>query len=278
MADRGTLYVVATPIGNLEDLTRRAERLLGEVSRVLAEDTRRTRGLLSHLGITGTPIDRFDEHATPRDVERALSHLEGGESLALVSDAGTPAVSDPGSLLVRAAREKGFVVVPVPGASAVLGAIVGSGVAGPFRFVGFLPRQGPERDEALAAIVRAREATVFFEAPPRLGETLRELSLRAPDRRATVARELTKIHEEFAGGTLAELAAITREWLGEITVVVEADTGAANETVDEATVDRFVDEALATGVPTKKAAEIVAARTGQPRREIYARILARRQS
>jgi 16S rRNA (cytidine1402-2'-O)-methyltransferase len=268
------LYVVATPIGNLEDLTLRAVRVLGECDRVLAEDTRRTLGLLSHLGLK-KPLDRLDEHARAADLERALGFLAEGKSLCLVSDAGTPLVSDPGASLVRAALDAHHTVVPIPGPSAILAALVLAGVAGPFRFVGFFPRSGSERAEALASAATDADAVVFFEAPGRIGDTLRALAELVPERRATVTRELTKLHEARVEGTLRELAATTDEVRGEITAVLHpyaAETAATTE----ADLDKWIDEGLAEGTPVKKLAEIVAARSGRPRREIYARVLARK--
>lgn len=270
------LYVVATPIGNLEDLTLRAVRVLGECDRVLAEDTRRTLGLLSHLGLK-KPLDRMDEHARPADIERALGFLAEGKSLCLVSDAGTPMVSDPGASLVRAALDANHTVVPIPGASAVLSALVLAGVSGPFRFVGFFPRSGSERTDALAHAATDPSSVVFFEAPGRIHDTLGELAELVPDRRVTVTRELTKMHESRTEGTLRELAGAPDggEVRGEITAVLHPFVPAV-AVATEADLDKWIDEGLAQGTPVKKLAEIVAARTGQSRREIYARVLARK--
>jgi 16S rRNA (cytidine1402-2'-O)-methyltransferase len=271
----GTLYVVATPIGNLDDLSRRAERTLREVARVVAEDTRRTRQLLSHLGIEKKPLDRLDEHATPHDVARVIEALSAGQDVALVTDAGTPAISDPGAALAAEAARAGIPIVPIPGASAVLVAIAGSGFSGTrFRFFGFLPRSGRERDEAIGDLLGTPEIAVFFESPHRTEATLAELARAAPDRPAVVARELTKIHEDFVRGTLTELSA-PREWLGEVTIVLgpwqrpDADLAATDETVDG-----WISAELAKGAHAKEAARIVAARSGRPRRELYARVLA----
>jgi 16S rRNA (cytidine1402-2'-O)-methyltransferase len=268
------LYVVATPIGNLEDLTLRAVRVLSECDRVLAEDTRRTLGLLSHLGLK-KPLDRLDEHARAADIERALGFLAEGKSLCLVSDAGTPLVSDPGASLVRAALSANHTVVPIPGPSAILAALVLAGVAGSFRFVGFFPRSGSERTDALASAATDPSAVVFFEAPGRIGDTLRDLAELVPDRRVTVTRELTKMHEARVEGTLRELAASTEEVRGEITVVLHpfAQSAAVPTAAD---IDKWIDDGLIEGTPVKKLAEIVAARSGQSRREIYARVRARK--
>ena len=274
----GTLYVVATPIGNLGDLTLRGIETLRAVDRIVAEDTRRTRGLLSHLGISGKAVDRLDANAEAHDVARTVAHLEAGESVALCTDAGTPIVSDPGTALVRAAIAVGATVVPIPGASAVLAAIAISGlVTGGFRFVGFLARSGPERRADITRIVATTESVVLFESPQRTADTIVELAQAMPEREVVVARELTKMHEEAVRGTLAELAALApREWLGEVTIVL----GPAKERVgpgmsDEA-VDARIDDELALGRRAKDVAEAIAIESGRPKREIYGRVVARR--
>jgi 16S rRNA (cytidine1402-2'-O)-methyltransferase len=274
------LYVVATPIGNLGDLTLRAIETLRGVDRVLAEDTRRTLGLLSHLGIAGKPLDRLDAHAPKEAIERALGRLESGESLALVTDAGTPLVSDPGAVLVRAAGERGLRVVPVPGASAVLAAACASGlVAGAFRFMGFLPRSGPARREALERVAATREPVVLFESPERTAETLRALAEIAPGRDAVVARELTKVHEEIVRGTARALAEGERAWIGEITIVLgEAGAEAAEPAIDEAEIDRRIDEALAASRRARDIAEEIALVTRMPKKDAYARVVKRKDA
>ncbi len=275
----GELFVVATPIGNLGDITARAVDTLRSVARVAAEDTRRTRALLSHLGIAGKPIDALHAHSEARDVERLVAQLGEGQSVALVTDAGTPAVSDPGSALVRAAIAAGVRVVPIPGPSAVLAALVASGLAGDggFRFLGFLPRGGPTRHAAIARACETPEAVVIFEAPSRTNETLADLARATPERDACVARELTKVHEELVRGTLAALAADAREWLGEVALVLGPHDPAAREaTIDDAQIDARIDEELARGAHAKEAAERVAAWSGRPRREIYERVVRRK--
>lgn len=274
----GTLFVVATPIGNLGDITLRAIETLRAADRVLAEDTRRTRGLLSHLGISGKPVDRLDAHAEDAEIARVLGHLSAGERIALVTDAGTPVVSDPGARLIRAAAEGGAVVVPIPGPSAVMAAITISGlVSGGFRFVGFLPRSGPERREAMALVAATPEAVVLFESPQRLSGTLSELAQVMPEREAVVARELTKVHEEAVRGTLAALAGLhDREWLGEVTVVLGAQAAAAAPRLGEEEIDARIDEGLKQGRRAKDVAEALALETGRPKREMYARVIGRR--
>jgi 16S rRNA (cytidine1402-2'-O)-methyltransferase len=275
----GTLYVVATPIGNLGDITVRAIETLRAVDRVIAEDTRRTRGLLSHFGISGKYVDRLDANAEAHDIARAVTHLEAGESIALCTDAGTPIVSDPGTALVRAAIAAGATVVPIPGASAVLAAIALSGlVTGGFRFLGFLARSGPERREELNRIVETPESVVIFESPQRTAETLIELAQAMPDRDVVVARELTKLHEEAVRGTLAELAAAEkREWLGEVTIVLGPAKARVGPGMSDEAIDARIDEELAKGRRAKDVSEAIAIESGRPKREIYGRVVARRE-
>jgi len=280
MSTLGTLFVVATPIGNLGDLTARAIDTLRTCDRVLAEDTRRTRQLLSYLGITGKPVERLDAHANAADVERVVARLAQNERLALVTDAGTPGVSDPGEAVVLAAIAAGAAVVPIPGASAVLAAVVASGLAGDgrFRFVGFLPRDGPPRRAAIALVCDTPEAVVLFEAPGRVRDTLRELADATPERGACVARELTKVHEEFVRSTCAGLAEDEREWIGEIVVVLAAHTpDDRTARVDDAAVDARIDESLSRGEHVRSIADRIAAWSGRPRRQVYERILERKK-
>jgi 16S rRNA (cytidine1402-2'-O)-methyltransferase len=276
---KGTLYVVATPIGNLGDLTRRAAEVLGNVEHVAAEDTRRTRQLLSHLGVGGKTLHRVDAHASASDLDRVVDVLEQGHDVALATDAGTPAVSDPGSALVARAVARGHTVVPIPGASAVLAALVASGLSGDrgFRFFGFLPREGPERSRDLARIAETPEPVVLFESPHRTKETLEELAFVSPQRSCAVARELTKLHEEIVRGTLTELAADTREWKGEVVLVLGAHATESRETeVDDAQLDARIDAGLAEGLHAKTLAERLSAFSGRPKREVYERVVMRK--
>lgn len=208
----GTLYVVATPIGNLEDLTLRAARLLGQVDRVLAEDSRRSRQLLSHLG-HATPITSLHEHNERARLPQVLAWLEQGQSLALVSDAGTPGISDPGFPLVRAVVEAGHRVVPVPGASAILAAACAAGLpTDRLYFLGFLPGRPGRRKRALAEALSQPATVVLYASPHKLGQILGMLvEIAGGERKACVCRELTKIHEEFDRGTLA---CLLERWTG----------------------------------------------------------------
>jgi len=279
----GVLYVVATPIGNLGDLTPRAAEVLGKVHRIAAEDTRRTRGLLTHLGITGKPLERLDAHATAEDITRLVEFVMAGEDIALVTDAGTPLVSDPGTAFVRAALERGARVVPIPGASAVMAALSATGLCvGAFRFLGFLPRKGPERRDALEVLRATPETVVLFESPERTAETLSDLGRIVPTRTGALARELTKMHEEILRGTFEELArvAASRETLGEVTIVVgpEPASSARVEEMSDVEVDRLIDEGLSRGRRPKDIADEVALVSGRSRRDLYGRVVARKSA
>jgi 16S rRNA (cytidine1402-2'-O)-methyltransferase len=261
----GKLALVATPIGNLGDLSDRSRRCLAEADGVLAEDTRRARALLTHLGIAHKRVDRFDANVEARDLEGVLSRLEGGAALALVSDAGTPGVSDPGAALVRAAAARGIAVSPIPGPSAVLAALAASGFGGSrFRFFGFLPRGGNARREALAALLATEEVAIFFESPTRAAATLAELAERSPEREAVVARELTKLHEEFVRGTLADLAG-RAAWQGEITIVL-GPMAAAAAVID---VEARIAALTAEGLRDKDVAKAIALETGMAAGDAY---------
>lgn len=278
MNEGPALYVVATPIGNLGDVTLRAVEVLGRVDRIAAEDTRRTRQLLNHLGILGKPVDALHAHSSERDVERLVEKLRSGESIAVVTDAGTPAVSDPGDALVKAAIGAGIRVVPLPGPSAVLAALVASGLGtgSGFRFVGFLPREGTARREAIATVCATPEPVVLFESPERTAATLCDLADAMPERSAAVARELTKLHEEVLRGTLSELAK-AQEFRGEIAIVLGAFEIAAHaEAIDDDAIDARIDDELAKGTHAKAAAERIAAWSGRPKRLVYERVVRRK--
>ncbi len=273
-----TLYVVATPIGNLDDLSPRAANVLRTVAVVFAEDTRRSRILMTHVGKSDTPIKRLDANVSPEDVAALLAKVDGEDAIAVVTDAGTPAVSDPGSTVVAIARERGFAIVPIPGPSAVVTALSACGYAlVGFSFVGFLPRAGVERAQALSKIEAAEEAIVFFESPNRIAATLAELASRQPTRRAFVARELTKLHEEHLEGPLGELAtnAASREWLGELTIVLAPHTSKSAR-LDAADVERRIDEALTAGTRPRDISEQLAFDTGWSKRELYQLVLERK--
>ncbi len=268
----GTLYIVATPLGNLGDLSTRAAELLRTVPVVAAEDTRRTRGLLSHLGASPQLLS-YHAHSEERRLEALLDILHGGRDVALVSDAGTPAVSDPGTELVAAARAGGVTVVPIPGPSAVATALSAAGLKGDrYLFLGFLPRKGGERARLLARAAAEEWSGGLCEAPPRLVGLLEDLSAAAGGaRRALVARELTKLHEELRLGTLQELASYYSEHppRGELTLVLEG-TGAPAPPPDRT--GEALEQAsrlLADGVTRREVARRVSASLGLSRNDAY---------
>ena len=281
----GTLFVVSTPIGNLGDITLRAIEVLRAVPLIAAEDTRLTRRLLDRHTVEGR-MTSFHARSAPGRLEALLAHLRGGADLALVTDAGTPGVSDPGADLVAAWAGEGGLVVPIPGASAVLAAIAASGVAGPrWVFEGFLPRSGRDRRSRLAAIAADPRGAVVYEAPGRVAATLRDLAAACgSDRRAAVCRELTKLHESVVRGSLGDLASAAAGGeipaRGEFVLVVGmagADvlsavrlTGGGPDpaaAVSEALAQ--VDHLVADGTPRGEAARHVSAATGIPRRRLY---------
>lgn len=273
-----TLYVVATPIGNLEDVTLRAIRVLREVKLVAAEDTRRTRALLTHLGISATLIS-YREQNRQVAAERVLMHLAHADA-ALVSDAGMPAISDPGADLVARAIAAGYRVEVVPGPSAVLTALVGSGLPpAPFTFVGFLSRQRGDRQRYLATLAARPETLVFYEAPHRLRETLRDLMAALGDRDIAVCRELTKKHEETLRGPLNVVSAHfeTVAPRGEFTLVVRGASPSAGPATP-LDIDARLRLAMERGDDMRRAVADLAAANGQPRRAVYARWQALRRA
>lgn len=272
--DAGRLSVVATPIGHLEDVTLRALRTLRECDAILAEDTRRTKALCAHHGIA-TPLRAFHAHTPDAKVSALVEELRGGARLALVTDAGTPLVSDPGARLVARAAAAGVRVEPIPGASAPLAALAVAGLhVSSFRFVGFVPRGGGRRRRTLDAALASEDAQIFFEAANRLPALLRDLAARAPDRPAAVARELTKVHEEVARGPLEVLAArFEAPPRGEVTVVVEGAPRAEATPVDVGAARARARALLDEGLRTKEAAKRLAAETGLSSREAYALVL-----
>lgn len=267
-----TLYLVSTPIGNLDDVSSRAAETLRAVHRILAEDTRRTRVLADHVG-ADAPLVSLHAHNERQRLERITGWLDAGEDLALVSDAGTPLVSDPGGRVVDAVLEHGHRVVPIPGPSAVLAALVGSGLpAERFVFLGFPARKGRDREADLTRIAESAETAVLFESPHRLVRLLEDLDERCEaGRRVAVARELTKLHEEFVRGTLPEVAGYYRERppKGEVTVVVApADPDDAEVDV-EAEAARLARDLLDEGMRASTVAKEVAGRLDLARNDAY---------
>jgi 16S rRNA (cytidine1402-2'-O)-methyltransferase len=270
------LYVVATPIGNLKDVSFRALSTLAAADAVLAEDTRVTKTLLAHYGIT-TPLIAYHEHSNAAVRERMIHRLKEGQVLALVSDAGTPLGSDPGYKLVQAAIAEGVPVTPIPGPSAILTALVVSGLpTDRFFFEGFLPPKSAARRTRLDELAGIPGTLMLFEAPQRLPEMLADAAAMLGDRPAVVARELTKMFETVRRGTLASLAeTFEREGppKGEVVVLIGQASGPVNAEEADAALDQKLGEALARH-SIKDAAAIVADETGRPKREIYARALA----
>ena len=265
----GTLHVVSTPIGNLGDLSPRAVEVLRSVTAILAEDTRHTRTLAERFDIR-TPMVAYHEHNEAKSTPGFVARLLAGESLALVSDAGTPLLSDPGSRLVRAAIDAGITVSPVPGASALLAALAGAGLATDrFTFFGFLARKGGERTRAIAEIVALPHTAVLYEAPGRVGETLEDLAgAGAGAREAVVARELTKQYEEFRRGTVAELARYYQEHeaRGEVVLLVG---GAPAVVADEASLRARAAALRAEGMSARDVTRVLMEQLHAPRNLAY---------
>jgi 16S rRNA (cytidine1402-2'-O)-methyltransferase len=267
------LHIVATPIGNLGDLSPRAAETLRNADRILAEDTRVTAKLLAHVG-SKVPMSRYDDHSSETERERIVAGL-GEHAIALVSDAGTPLISDPGYKLVRAARATGHQVHTVPGPSAVTAALTLAGLpTDRFLFLGFLPAKAKARTEAIAEVAAIRATLVFYESGPRLGDTLNALAQQLGSREATVVREITKLHEECVPGTLPDLANRYADASpkGEIVIVI-GPPGEAPEVSDEE-LNAALDQALARLSPSRAAAE-VAVKLGVARKRAYARALER---
>lgn len=266
----GQLFIVATPIGNMGDMTPRAVTVLRDVALIAAEDTRHSARLFRAFDIH-TPAISYHQHNERARVERLLHALDAGD-VALISDAGTPGVSDPGAVLVRAARQAGHRVVPIPGASSLIAAVSASGlVDGPFLFQGFLPRSGEERRAAIGRIVQANVPAVLFESPNRLVATLGHLAEFLGSRQAVVARELTKLHEEIRGGSLNELAETYAgsEVKGEVVIIVEAGSADQHVTSSEQTQRELARRLLASGLKPSKAARELASVTGISGTEAY---------
>lgn len=273
----GTLYMVGTPIGNLGDITLRALETLKSVDRIYAEDTRRTLTLLTALGITGKKLSSLHAHSSERTFETALEILTEGRSIAVVTDAGMPSVSDPGAELVRRAQDAGITVTAAPGASAVTTAVALSGlVESAFVFLGFLPRKGRKRAELLTRIERSDIPVIFFESPSRISATLGELAALCPHREVAACRELTKRFEEVRRGSAADLANPDLEWLGELTVVVAAQDAAESraQAEEEAVLDdERIAELLSEGLSVKDVVQQLL-RPGLSKRALYAQVQA----
>ncbi len=268
--DAGCLYVIGTPIGNLEDATPRSRRLLAEVDIVAAEDTRTAKHLLDHFNIERPVLLSYFEGNGASRTPQLLEELAAGKSVGLISEAGMPSVSDPGQRLVQAAGAAGITVVPIPGPSAVISAVVGSGLPTErFTFIGFLPRESGPRRRALGELRSRPETLIFYESPERVGACLGDMSdAFGADRPAVLARELTKMYEEFVRGTCASLAETFagKAPRGECTLVVG---GAGEQDEEEFDLESAVRELLAEGLGPKDVAARLMVKTGKPRRELY---------
>ena len=272
----GSLYVVATPIGNLSDLSLRALHVLRNVDAIAAEDTRTSAPLLAHYGIA-TKLFAAHEHNEAAAAVRIIEMLAAGQRVAVISDAGTPAVSDPGARLVRAVRAAGHAVIPVPGANAAVAALSASGFEGAFHFTGFLPAKSTARRTALRALAALPATLVLYEAPHRILDLAQDLAAElAPARRVVLARELTKrfesIHATTVGEALAWLQGDANRVRGEFVVLIEAAPPAAADDALDAQAERVLALLLAE-LPVKSAAKLAAAITGAPRNALYARAL-----
>ena len=270
------LYLVATPIGNLEDITLRALRVLREVRLIACEDTRHTRKLLDHFGIQ-KPTISYHEHNEQTRAEELIARLLQGESIALVSDAGTPGISDPAYRLVVAAVENNINVIPIPGATALIAGLIASGLpTDTFWFVGFLPAKRHARREKLESLRFVRETLVLYEAPHRILETLSEAQTVLGNRRAALAREVTKLHEQFLRGTLADIRAQLQmqEPRGEITLVIAG----ASETDEQPlplheSLTTQLEQLIQTGISRNDALKQLARRRGLSKKEAYRLLL-----
>ncbi len=274
----GTLYLVATPIGNLDDITLRAIKVLGEVDLIACEDTRHTRKLLTHYGINTRTIS-YHEHNERERSAQLIKRLSNGEQIAVVSDAGTPGISDPGFRLVQLAIENQIRVVPIPGANALINAVVASGLpTDEFFFGGFLPSRSGARRKRLKSLEAIPATLVFYEAPHRLTGALRDAAEILGKRQAVVARELTKLHEEIVRGTLDELANryASDSVRGEIVLVIDRGTGEAQVDAAKATIGDLVSSFESEGLDHRAALKKAARELGLSRDEAYRRLASER--
>jgi 16S rRNA (cytidine1402-2'-O)-methyltransferase len=269
----GKLFLVGTPIGNLEDITYRAVRILGEVDLIACEDTRQTRKLLDRYGIAKPTISYHDHNEAERSAD-LVERMQAGATVALVSDAGMPLVSDPGYRLVRAAVEAGIVVEPIPGPSAALTALAASGLpTDEFHFAGFLPPKSGQRTRTLQMLAAEQATLIFYEAPHRILETLEAIEAILGPRPVVLARELTKVHEEFLRGSAGEVRQLLSEResiKGEITLLVGK---AAEPAPDDTPVERAVEALVESGVPRMDAIKQVARQRGLSKRDVYEQLL-----
>ena len=266
------LYIVATPIGNLEDITLRALRVLGQADLIACEDTRQTQKLLNYFGIQKQTVS-YHEHNEISRSQELLAELESGARIALVSDAGMPGISDPGSVIIREAVQRGIPVVPVPGPSALISALVASGLeTSSFRYFGFLPAKSGQRRSFLEQLKTAPETLVFYEAPHRINETLQDLlAVFGPTSRVVIARELSKVHEEFLRGPVQKVLERLqeRELKGEITLIVEGHKAGESSVIERKSLSTRMKELMEQGADEKTALKNAAKEFGISKSEAY---------
>ena len=274
------LYLVSTPIGNLEDITLRALRVLKSVALIACEDTRHTRRLLDHFGIS-KPTISYHEHNEQARADELVQRLAAGESIAIVSDAGTPGISDPAYRIVLAAIERGIAVVPIPGAVALIAGLVASGLpTDSFLFAGFLPAKKMARRGKLEELKAERATLVFYEAPHRIRETLSDALELFGDRQASLARELTKLHEQFLRGTLSELVAHFDEHQprGEMTLVIAGNADDNLLSIESGSVSEQIERLMLDGLSRSDAIKQAAKSRGLTRREAYQMLLEEKET
>jgi 16S rRNA (cytidine1402-2'-O)-methyltransferase len=274
----GTLYLVATPIGNLADITHRAIDVLKNVAVIACEDTRHTRKLLQHYGITTKTVS-YHEHNEQERSRQLIELLRAGSDVAVVSDAGTPSISDPGFRLVRAAIENEIAVVPVPGPSALISALIAAGLpTDEFFFAGFLPARTNARRTRLSGLSSVPGTLIFYEAPHRLAETLKDAYEVLGEREAVVARELTKLHEEIRRGRLSELAEhySNEEPRGEIVLLIDRTVLETTDQTDSQSISSLIDQLEGDGLDHRAALKKAARELGLSRAEAYRRLMAER--
>ncbi len=268
----GKLFICPTPIGNLEDITLRVLRILEEVDLIACEDTRRTGKLLEHFEIE-KPLLSYHQHNEVKRTKKLLDKLGQGQDIALVSDAGTPGISDPGEIIIKKALSAGAKIIPLPGASAILPALVVSGFSTTrFTYEGFLPRKGKEREDRLAEVIAEEKTVVIYESPYRLLETLQDLAAKIPERRIAIVREISKMHEEKLYGTAAELAdkLKDKQVRGEVVLVLEGREPAEDELdFADITVLEHLKLLMSEGFTKKQAIKEVAEVRDMPKSEVY---------
>lgn len=267
--ENGILYIIATPIGNLEDITLRAVRILKEVDLIAAEDTRHTLKLLNHLEIS-KPMISYHRHNEDIKTDVLINKLKEGTTIGLVSDAGTPGICDPGEEIIKRCIEEDIKVVPVPGACAMINALICSGLSTKeFNFIGFLPLNKKNRKEKMEEIEKTRNTIILYEAPHKLKNTLKELSMILKDRRVVLARELTKIHEEYIRGTIEEILDKVDNIKGEIVLIIEGNTEIEKNDLNDLTLEEHYEFYEKQGLNKKEIVKKIAKDRDVNKNEIY---------